>query len=90
MKCTWHEEKRLRNLKKHCLDLNLACKVFSGLIFDFKDTRFDYGEQGFISIGLLENVVLIVHTEINKEIRIISMRGAIKNEQKFYYKNLYG
>ncbi len=90
MQFFWYEEKRLHNLKKHGLDFNLACRVFAGPTFTFEDIRFEYGEQRFVTIGLLENVVVIVHTETDEEIRIISMRGATKNEQKLYYKKLYG
>ena len=90
MEFTWHEKKRLRNLKKHGLDFNQAHKVFSGPIFTFEDTRFEYDEQRFVTIGLLKNVVVIVHTETDKEVRIISMRGATKHEQKLYFKNIYG
>jgi len=50
----------------------------------------DYGEQRFVTIGLLDGVVVIVHTESTDEIRIISMRKATKNEQRLYFKNLYG
>jgi hypothetical protein len=88
MRFTWHEEKRKSNLNKHGLDFAKAHKVFDGITFTFEDNRFDYGEQRFISIGLLNDVVIIVHTETTKEMRIISMRRANKNEQKLYFKNI--
>ena len=88
MRFTWHEEKRKSNLNKHGLDFAQAHKVFDGVTFTFEDNRFDYGEQRFISIGLLNDVVIIVHTETTEEMRIISMRRANKNEQKLYFKNL--
>jgi len=88
MNFTWHEEKRKSNLSKHGLDFTQAHKVFDGMTFTFEDNRFDYGEQRFISIGLLNDVVVIVHTETSEEIRIISMRRANKNEQELYFKNL--
>ncbi len=88
MKFTWHEEKRKINLNKHGLDFIQAYKVFDGMTFTFEDNRFGYGEQRFISIGLLNDVVVIVHTETSEEIRIISMRRANKNEQELYFKNL--
>ncbi len=88
MKFVWHEEKRKRNLSKHGLDFAQAHKIFDGMTFTFEDNRFDYGEQRFISIGLLNDVVVIVHTETSKEIRIISMRRANKNEKELYFKNL--
>ncbi len=91
MKFTWHEEKRQSNLRKHGLDFAEASHVFAGETFTFEDIRFDYGEQRFITIGLLDGVVvIIVHTETAEEIRIISMRRANKHEQELYFKNLRG
>ena len=90
MEIIWHEKKRQSNLSKHKLDFAQAYKVFAGFTFTFEDDRIDYGEQRFVSIGLLDDVVVIIHTETAKEIRIISMRRANKNEQELYYKNLYG
>ena len=90
MKFSWHTKKQQRNLAKHRLDFANAYKVFSGATFTFEDNRFDYGEQRFITIGLLDDVLVIVHTENVNEIRIISMRKANKHEQKLYFKNLYG
>jgi uncharacterized DUF497 family protein len=88
MRFKWNDEKRKSNLSKHGLDFAQAHKVFDGVTFTFEDNRFDYGEQRFISIGLLNDVVIIVHTETIEEMRIISMRRANKNEQKLYFKNL--
>ena len=91
MKIEWHEEKRKSNLQKHGLDFSDAGEVFAGATFTFEDTRYDYGEQRFVTIGLLyDDVVVIVHTESSTQMRIISMRRAGKNEQKLYFKNLYG
>jgi uncharacterized DUF497 family protein len=80
MDINWHEIKRQSNLKKHGLDFSQAHKVFAGATFTFEDNRFDYGEQRFVTMGLLDDVVVIVHTESSTQIRIISMRRASKNE----------
>ena len=90
MKFTWHEEKRQSNIRKHGLDFAQAHHVFAGATFTFEDMRFDYGERRFVSIGLLDDVVVIVHTETDDEIRIISMRRANRHEQKRYFKNIHG
>ena len=90
MKYTWDEAKRQSNLKKHGLDFTQAHKVFEGLALTFEDNRFDYGEERFVTIGLLDGIIVIVHTETVEEIRIISMRKANKHEQNLYYKNIYG
>ena len=87
MKFTWDETKRKTNLAKHSLDFVDAKIVFSGVTFTFEDDRFAYGEQRFITFGMLNGtVVVIAHTESNDEVRIISMRKAIKYEQKIYFK----
>jgi len=86
MKFTWDESKRKTNLKKHGLDFIDAKPVFSGATFTFEDNRFSYGEQRFITLGMLKGmVVVIAHTEHNDLIRIISMRKATKHEQKIYF-----
>ncbi len=91
MKFTWHEKKRRSNIRKHGLDFTRAHAVFAGTTFTFEDRRFDYGEQRLVTIGLLDDgAVVIVHTETEEEIRIISMRRASRNEQRLYFKNLYG
>ena len=61
--------------------------VFSGATFTFADDRFPYGEQRFITVGMLSGVVVVIaNTEHNDQVRIISMRKATKNEQQIYFK----
>lgn len=89
MRFTWDEGKRRVNIKKHGIDFADAPKIFAGPTFTFEDTRFDYGEQRWITVGLNElSVVVIAHTEAPDEIHIISMRRAEKNEQKIFFENL--
>ena len=88
MNFTWQEHKRQTNLKKHGLDFADAEIVFSGGLFTFEDDRFAYGEQRFISLGLLNGIVVaIAHTESTETVRVISMRKAKKHEQKLYFAN---
>lgn len=89
MRFSWHEPKRQTTLQKHHLDFAQAEDVFAGSTFTFEDDRKDYGEQRWVTLGLLrEKVVVIVHTESDDEIRIISMREATKNEQQLFFSNL--
>lgn len=89
MRFTWHEVKRQSTLEKRGLDFADAELVFDGPLFTFEDDRHDYGEQRWVSIGLLrDKVVVIVHTETENEIRIISMREAEKYEQHLFFSNL--
>jgi uncharacterized protein len=81
----WDAAKRRSNLRKHGIDFADAVEVFDGLTVTIEDTRFDYGETRFLTLGLLRtHVVVIVHTETAEVIRIISVRKATKNEEIHY------
>lgn len=89
MRLLWHEPKRQANLKKHGLDFVDAEHVFKGPLFTFEDNRENYGEQRWITLGLLgTKVVVIVHTETEDAIRVISMREADNDEKLLFFSNL--
>ncbi len=80
------EAKRAANVTVHGLDFLDARSVFDGLTYTFEDDRFSYGEQRFVTLGLLAGVpVSVVHTENDHEIRIISFRKATRHESKIYF-----
>ena len=86
MEFTWSERKRSLNLKEHGLDFVDAPSVFEGATFTYEDDRFSYGEQRFITLGLLAGIpVSIAHTENDHEIRIISFRKATYSEEQIYF-----
>lgn len=85
----WDEAKRRANIRRHGIDFRGIERVFDGYTVTIPDDRFDYGEQRFITLGLLEaRVVAIVHTEDEERIRIISVRKATSNEQKGYFETV--
>ena len=90
MQYSYDKNKKASNLAKHGLDFNDAKRVIeSNKTVTFEDVRFDYGEQRFITIGLLQNaLVAIVTSETENVIRIISMRKAEKHEQTKYHENI--
>ena len=89
MKFSWDEAKRRSNLQKHNIDFIDAESVFEGPTFTYEDDRFIYGEQRFITLGLLQSILVsIVHTETNEEIRIISFRKATKRETAILFQNI--
>jgi uncharacterized protein len=82
----WDEAKRQLNLRKHGIDFADAGKIFDGITFTAEDTREDYGEHRFLTLGLLKNhVVSVAHTERSEAIRLISIRKATKHEALFYF-----
>ncbi len=86
MEFTWSDRKRAFNLKEHGLDFVDAPSVFEGLTYTFEDDRFSYGEQRFVTLGLLAGIpVSVVHTENDHEIRVISFRKATNREAKIYF-----
>jgi uncharacterized DUF497 family protein len=89
MNVVWDETKRRANLKKHGLDFADAARVLAGITCTFEDARFEYGEQRFVTLGMLhDTVVVIAHTETAREFRVISMRKATRHEQVLYFQNL--
>lgn len=89
MRYSFDPAKRAANLKKHGLDLADARQVVeSGRTVTFEDRRFDYGEERFVTLGPLDDhLVVIVTAETEDHIRIISMRKADRHEQGIYREN---
>ncbi|OKH17121.1 BrnT family toxin [[Limnothrix rosea] IAM M-220] len=87
MEFEWDEDKNIRNVRKHGISFEEASEVFKGRIFTTIDERYDYGEIREISIGTIQNVVIVTvaHTERNCKIRLISARKATPKERRSYY-----
>lgn len=89
MEFEWDESKRITNLRKHGIDFSDVLAIFDGEIVTVEDERFEYGEERFVTFGLLQGrIVAIVHTESEVCIRIISARKATKYEQQNYFKQI--
>lgn len=82
MKLEWDEKKRQKTLQDRGLDFADCASVFDGPTVSYEDTREDYGEQRIVTVGVLQGrMVLIVHTDRDDAIRIISMRKANAREE---------
>lgn len=89
IKFEWDEAKRQSNLRKHGIDFRGIEEVFDGLTVTVVDDRFDYGEERFVTFGLLEGrVVAVAHLENSRVIRIISVRTSTKYEENEYFKEI--
>ena len=83
----WDEQKRLSNIEHHGLDFIEAQRMFDGPILTALDTRQDYSEDRWISVGISNGRVLVVaFTERNegRTLRIISLRKALSHERKAF------
>jgi len=89
MQSEWDEKKRRANLAKHGIDFADLAPLFSGLTITVLDNRYDYGEFRFITLGILNGIVMTVaHAETNEVIRIISARKATRYEEESYFKKI--
>ncbi len=89
MEFEWDERKRKSNLKKHEVDFADAAIVFAGSVVSALDEREDYGEERWFTLGLLEDVVIVIaHTNRGDRIRIISMRKAERYESETYFSQI--
>ena len=85
----WDEAKNRNNFAKHGWSFEDAEEVFSGPCITFLDDRFDYGEERFITVGLLVGrLVVIAHAPRDDITRIISMRKGNRREKEIYQKRL--
>lgn len=86
MRIEWDEDKRQSNLRKHGYDFAGVEELFDGITITVEDRKDDYGEQRFSTLGLLrDRVVVVIHTEDEDHIRVISIRKALKHEQRAYF-----
>jgi len=89
MRLTWSDAKRKLNIEQYGFDFVDAHRVFEGPTYTYEDDRFDYLEQRFVTLGILDEfVVSIIHNETSHVIHIISLRKATKHEQTIFFKNI--
>lgn len=85
MRFEWDEQKNRANIRKHGLDFVDAWEIFTLPLLTAPDEREDYGEDRWIGIGMLKSrVVVVVFTEHEDTIRIISLRKALSYERERY------
>jgi uncharacterized protein len=77
--------KRKQTLEARGLDMAEAGTVFASALLTIDDTRYDYGEDRFMTVGHLgDRMVVVVWTWRGTSRRIISLRKANEREQEAY------
>ena len=67
MRFEWDEAKRQLNLRRHRIDFVDAVEVFQVETVTVIDDRYEYGETRFLTLGLVnEMVVAVSHTETRR------------------------
>jgi len=86
----WDENKRLANLARHGVDFNDAVDFQWDTAIETLDDRFDYGEERWVALGFISNILhIMVYTFRAQTIRIISLRKANRRERKYYEKKFF-
>ncbi len=89
MKIEFDSAKRHKTLLERGLDFADAKNVFEGVHFTAQDSRVDYEEDRFITVGWLNaQLVVLVWTPRGEVRRIISMRKANDREKTLYTRHL--
>ena len=86
MQFEWDSDKAAANVSRHGVSFELAMLVFldNGRLIKL-DERFDYGEERIITMGHVNNRLhVVVYTQTNDTVRIISARKANRRERKRY------
>ena len=85
----WDEAKQAANIRKHGIDFADVPAIFERDTITVIDDRFEYDETRYLTLGLLKSrVILVVHTESDDTIRIISARKATRYEEKTYFEQI--
>ena len=85
MQIEFDPTKRDRTLNERGIDFARADEVFAATHFTGEDTRQDYAEPRYITVGKLDGrMVVMVWTPRGEARRIISMRKANEREQALY------
>ena len=87
----WDPRKAKTNFEKHGITFDEASIVFKDtLSLTIEDPLHSYDEERLVLIGMSSKnrLLVVVHTEREESIRIISARKAVKRERKYYENNV--
>jgi uncharacterized DUF497 family protein len=87
----WHEAKAKINLQKHGVSFDEAVSIFADpFSITIVDSEHSTNEERYIDIGMSDKnqLLVVVYTERNENIRLISCRKANSIERQCYESNL--
>lgn len=86
----WDEAKNEVNLRKHGIDFADVKDMFNHPMLTLLDNREDYGEERWIGVGWIQQLMgVVIYVERHEDtIRIISARKATKHEVRRYEQSI--
>ncbi len=89
MEFEWDEDKRVKVYRDRGVDLLVAAQIFKGPVITTEDTRKEYGETRFLSIGEHRGeVYVLVHTPRGLKTRLITAWRAGHEQRKIYQERI--
>ena len=91
VKFEWDDDKNNENIRNDGIDFRDVVEMFDHPMLTRLDTRREYGEDRWIGVGLLKNIVAVtvcLAWDDEQTIRIISARKATRHESKEYHKRI--
>lgn len=86
----WNKDKAQKNFRIHGVSFDEASTAFKDILsLTVYDPRHSDSEDRFVLIGnsFANRILIVVHTERNDKIRIISARKVTRKEKKQYEEN---
>jgi len=85
MEIEYDHAKNAVNIKKHGIAFDAVLDMDQSTSFTAEDSRHDYGEQRFITMGFIhERLHILVWSPRGENIRIISLRKPNQTERMIY------
>lgn len=82
----WDVGKNEINKRKHGISFESAALVFADEHYlELYDDEHSIEEDRYIAIGMVEEILFVVHTMRGESVRMISARLATEQERRFYY-----
>ena len=82
----WDSDKSDRCYSERGFDFDYAARIFEGEFIEWEDCRHEYGEQRLVTVGQVEDTILVVVWTPRENLRrIISARPASKLEREKFH-----
>ncbi len=88
----WDEVKAIANLKKHRVSFEEGKTIFNDpFLLSFPDSDSTQREERYVNVGLSAKgrILVLIHTERQGKIRIISCRKATAHERRYYEEGVF-
>ena len=87
----WDEAKRQKVIEARGVDIFFAARIFRGYVLTHSDDRQAYGEERFISLGMVgEECFVVVHTQRGNKTRLITAWKGGQDERDRYQNSFPG